>query len=49
MKYLNKTVVSLAIAGMSLLSGNVSAQFLGGHRLKSDEDGPKGSLWCTVH
>ncbi|MCC3214889.1 hypothetical protein LIV57_06365 [Chryseobacterium sp. X308] len=44
MKYLNKTVISFAVAGMSLLSGNVSAQFLGGHRLKSDEDGPKGQF-----
>ncbi|WP_228441078.1 hypothetical protein [Chryseobacterium phosphatilyticum] len=44
MKYLNKTVFSLAVAGMSLLSCNVSAQFLGGHRLKSDEDGPKGQF-----
>lgn len=44
MKYLNKTVFSLVVAGISLLSGNVSAQFLGGHRLKSDEDGPKGQF-----
>ncbi|MCS4301243.1 hypothetical protein [Chryseobacterium sp. BIGb0232] len=44
MKYLNKTVFSLAVAGMSLLSGHVNAQFLGGHRLKSDEDGPKGQF-----
>jgi hypothetical protein len=34
MKYLNKTVFSLAVAGMSVLSGNLSAQFLGGHRIK---------------
>ncbi|MDR6919462.1 MULTISPECIES: hypothetical protein [Chryseobacterium] len=44
MKYLNKTVFSLAIAGMSLLSGNLNAQFLGGARIKSDEDGPKGQI-----
>jgi hypothetical protein len=29
---------------MSILSGNLSAQFLGGHRIKSDEDGPKGQF-----
>ncbi|HCM34433.1 MULTISPECIES: hypothetical protein [Chryseobacterium] len=44
MKYLNKTVFSFALAGLSMLSGNVNAQFLGGHRLKSDEDGPKGQF-----
>ncbi|WP_288374445.1 hypothetical protein [uncultured Chryseobacterium sp.] len=44
MKYLNKTVFSVAIAGISMLSGNLRAQFLGGHRLKSDEDGPKGQF-----
>ena len=44
MKYLNRTVFSLAVAGISLLSGNLSAQFLGGHRIKSNEDGPKGQF-----
>ena len=44
MKYLNKTVFSVAIAGISMLSGNLRAQFLGGHRLKSDEEGPKGQF-----
>jgi hypothetical protein len=44
MKYLNKTIFSLAVAGMFLLCGNVHAQFLGGHRLKNDEDGPKGQF-----
>ncbi|AZA77355.1 hypothetical protein EG347_07460 [Chryseobacterium sp. G0186] len=44
MKYLNKAVVSLALAGMTVFSVNMNAQFLGGHRLKSDEDGPKGQF-----
>ncbi|MCQ9635368.1 hypothetical protein MP478_05445 [Chryseobacterium sp. WG14] len=44
MKYVNKTVCSLAVAGMTMLSGNISAQFLGGHRLTSDEEGPKGQF-----
>ena len=44
MKYLNKTVFPLVIAGMSILSGSPNAQFLGGHRLKSDEDGSKGQF-----
>lgn len=44
MKYLNKTVFPLVMAGMSMLSGSLSAQFLGGHRLKGDEDGPKGQF-----
>ena len=44
MKYLNKTVFSFAVVGMTILSGNLRAQFLGGHRIKSDEDGPQGQF-----
>ncbi|MGG5208266.1 hypothetical protein ACQWU4_04905 [Chryseobacterium sp. MIQD13] len=44
MKYLNKTVLPLAVAGMSMFSGHLGAQFLGGSRLKNDEDGPKGQF-----
>jgi hypothetical protein len=44
MKNLNKTVFSLAVAGMSVFSGQMKAQFLGGRRLKSDEEGPKGQF-----
>ncbi|SIQ46213.1 hypothetical protein SAMN05880574_11375 [Chryseobacterium sp. RU37D] len=44
MKYLNKIVFSIAIAGMFLLSGNLNAQFLGGMRVKNDESGPKGQF-----
>lgn len=44
MKNLNKTAFSLAVAGMSVFSGQMKAQFLGGRRLKSDEEGPKGQF-----
>lgn len=44
MKYINKTVFSLSLLGLSLFSGQLSAQFLGGMRLKNDEDGPKGQF-----
>ncbi len=42
MKFLNKIIFPLAVAGASLFSTMAHAQFLGGRRLKSDEDGPKG-------
>lgn len=44
MSNLNKVTFSLAVAGMFLFSGQMNAQFLGGRRLKNDEDGPKGQL-----
>lgn len=44
MKIVNKTVFSLVFIGISLLSGQAQAQFLGGMRLKSDEAGPKGQI-----
>lgn len=44
MRNFNKIVFSIAVAGMSMLSGNVNGQSLGGLRLKADEDGPKGQF-----
>jgi len=44
MNNLNKVTFSLAVAGMSLFSGQMNAQFLGGRRLKNDEEGPKGQF-----
>lgn len=44
MSNLNKVTFPLAVAGMFLFSGQMNAQFLGGRRLKNDEDGPKGQL-----
>lgn len=40
----NKIVFSISVVGMSMLSGSMNAQILGGTRLKSDEDGPKGQF-----
>jgi hypothetical protein len=49
MKYFNKKALSLAVAGTSLMSFQVHAQFLGGRRLKNDEEGPKGQfmVYCS--
>lgn len=44
MRNFNKTIFSFAIAGISMLSGKMDAQFLGGMRLKNDEEGPKGQF-----
>ncbi|MET3535711.1 hypothetical protein [Chryseobacterium limigenitum] len=44
MRNFNKTIFSFAIAGISMLSGKMNGQFLGGMRLKSDEAGPKGQF-----
>ncbi|WP_326984576.1 hypothetical protein VUJ46_08610 [Chryseobacterium sp. MYb264] len=44
MKKLNKAVFSLAIAGLSMFSGKMNGQLLGGMRIKSDEEGPKGQF-----
>lgn len=44
MKNFNKTAFSFAVAGMSMFSGRMNGQFLGGRRLKSDEEGPKGQF-----
>lgn len=44
MKNFNKTIFSFAIVGLSIFSGKTNAQLLGGMRMKSDEDGPKGQF-----
>lgn len=44
MRNFNKTIFSFAIVVISMLSGKMNAQFLGGMRLKSDEEGPKGQF-----
>lgn len=44
MRNFNKTIFSFAIVGLSMFSGKMNAQLLGGMRLKSDEDGPKGQF-----
>lgn len=44
MKNFNKTIFSFAIVGLSMFSGKMNGQFLGGMRMKSDEDGPKGQF-----
>ncbi|WP_343610735.1 hypothetical protein [Chryseobacterium oranimense] len=44
MKYLNKTAFSFALAGMFIFSAKMNGQFLGGMRLKNDEEGPKGKF-----
>lgn len=44
MKYLNKTAFSFALAGMFIFSAKMNGQFLGGMRLKNDEEGPKGQF-----
>ncbi|WP_162032813.1 hypothetical protein [Chryseobacterium potabilaquae] len=44
MNNFNRTAFSLALVGLSMGSGSIKAQFLGGRRLKDDEDGPKGQF-----
>lgn len=44
MKNFNKTAFSFAVAGMSMFSGRMNGQFLGGRRLKSDDEGPQGQF-----
>lgn len=44
MKNFNKAVFSFAVAGMSIFSAKMNGQLLGGMRLKSDENGPKGQF-----
>lgn len=44
MKNFNKTAFSFAMAGISMFSGRMNGQFLGGRRLKSDDDGPQGQF-----
>lgn len=44
MKNFNKTAFSFAVAGISMFSGRMNGQFLGGRRLKSDDDGPQGQF-----
>lgn len=44
MRNFNKTIFSFAIVGLSMFSGKMNGQFLGGMRMKSDDDGPKGQF-----
>lgn len=44
MRNFNKTIFSFAIVGLSIFSVKTNAQLLGGMRMKSDEDGPKGQF-----
>ncbi|SHL12206.1 hypothetical protein [Chryseobacterium polytrichastri] len=44
MKNFNKAAFSFAVAGMSMFSGRMNGQFLGGRRLKSDDEGPQGQF-----
>lgn len=44
MKNFNKAAFVLAFTGIVMFSGKMNGQFLGGMRLKSDEEGPKGQF-----
>lgn len=44
MKNINKVLFSLAFAGMSMISGRMYGQTMGGLRLKDSDDGPKGQF-----
>ncbi|MDM1063815.1 hypothetical protein HXZ62_14800 [Empedobacter falsenii] len=40
----NQIVFSIAVIGMSLISGKMNGQILGGMRLKDNDEGPKGQF-----